>query len=128
MCLSYALLRPRMGLRRSSGVTVPLPPRTSPESTLFLGRKHYHRVPCSLPTPRCVQCRITYHASYSNMNLAQRIILGSATNDSHEFEVLNHSFCSSHSGVQFSVCQKKKDLHKQNESSPEIDHRSSRHA
>ena len=52
------------------------------------------------------------HLTRSDMNLAQRTILGSATNDSHEFEVLDHSIGSSNrGGVSLAFAKKKKDLH-----------------
>jgi len=50
----------------------------------------------------------TMHHTHSKKNLAQRTILGSTTNDPHEFELLNHAFCSSNSGGVSSAFAKKK--------------------
>ena len=62
------LLRPCMCSKRSSGVTVIPLSRTPSGRSLFLGKKYYYRVPRSIP--RCIQCRTTYDASYSKMNVA----------------------------------------------------------
>jgi len=72
----------------SPGLTFKLSPYPSAGCSIFLVKKHYQMFNTPLhPVP--------YDASCSKMNLAQRTILGGLTNNSHEFKVINHAFCSS---------------------------------